>query len=140
MVFFCVSTLVLFSITTYTTYEIDLRAGVIDKFVPNLFVILFGIIFLSSLSKLIDKAKIIGKVVSILGKHTRAIMFFHVISYSIVTLSGHYLLKYSYPEPPYYAYTTGLFKVLNGIAGLCIPFMCSVLFKYTQKKLLKRCF
>ena len=135
---FYISVLVRYIIYTYFPFDIDLRSGKCSNIILNTIMILFGMIYLFILSKLIDKTKLIGNVISVFGKHTRAIMFFHILSYSIVTLGVHYILKYPWPDTWTNSYNYSGFWILNGISGLCIPTICSILTERLKMKLIKK--
>ena len=124
---FAISTIYLLLTKYILTYQIDLRIGLYDNFIFNTLVIFSGMIFLFYLAKLIKQTNSISKILVTVGQHTSAIMYFHVISFSAITLPIHYFSKLPFPNTWSNSYNTGWLILLNGLAGICLPLMFSMM-------------
>ena len=130
---FIISSCILFSIMQYTKFQIDLRVGNINSFLYNTLAIMFGICFLFYLSKLLVKSTVMRRIFSSIGCHSFAIMFYHFISYSIVTISVHYILDYPIPTGWSMNYTDGIWPIINSIIGIFIPLFGAIVYSNTKK-------
>lgn len=78
------------------------------------------------------------KIFVVLGRHSMSIMFFHIISFSIVTLSVHYLLGMPFPEHwTKVYYREGIYGIISALVGVIIPLLGGILYDEIKKKIKK---
>lgn len=131
---FFVSLVILCEINSYCNYHYDLRPGYFSNSYFMILTLFAGLFFLLYFSKLITKSKILEKVFSFIGKNSMFIMYFHIISFSLVTvlyklLYGDYSVNWSN------SITSGIWAVFSAIVGILLPLFLSYLFKIIKNKI-----
>ena len=126
---FIISTIVIYIIYAYSNFEIDVRAGILNSFICNTIMCTVGMIFVFYLSKLISTSTNFAFIFSLIGRNRMAIMYFHLLSASIVTLFAHFCFGYEFPNNWSMSYNGGWLGVLNIIVGIFVPIICTAIFE-----------
>lgn len=121
--FFIISIILLCEAKYYWNYRLDLRAGTISNGMWMLITCVAGIYFLIYFSKMVTRYSTqLKNILVYIGKRSMSIMFFHVLSFSIVTLIGIYILHDSYSVPWTNAFNEKwYYKYANAFVGLIVP-------------------
>lgn len=121
---FVACTIIMFTITNKV--GLDLRAGYCSNALYLMVAIFAGLYWLIYISKFLSKSISISKLLSLVGRYSMSIMFLHIPSFSVVTLSVHYILKLPYPEHWAVVYTDGIYWIITGIMGIMVPMMVTM--------------
>jgi len=123
---FVVCTIIMFKISN--KIGLDLRAGYCSNALYLMVVIFVGLYWLIYISKFFSKSNVISKLLSVVGQYSMSIMFFHILSFSVVTLSVHYLFKLPYPKNWAVVYNDGIYGTLTGVMGIIVPMMVAIIY------------
>lgn len=134
--FFIVSLIILSDIITKQKYAIDLRSGFFSSPMYTILITIIGCYFLIYLSKFLAKqSHLLKRLLAFIGRYSMAIMLFHVVSFSIITLLVHYIFNLPLPNNWTKSYSHGLFDIFNGLVGIYFPICMVLLTKYIKDKI-----
>lgn len=122
---FIISTIIMFFLENRV--GLDVRAGYCSNPLGNIIIIFVGLYWLIFISKFLEQTAVLSKIFSVIGKYSMNIMFFHIISYSLVTLVGYYLCGLAFPTHWPFAYTEGFGGIVSAIAGIIVPIVATIL-------------
>lgn len=118
---FMVSLVVMNEIWNHSGYVLNLRYGELTSGGVTMFVSLLGVFSIVYLARCMAKMPLIEKMFCLLGRHSLAIMLFHIISYGVVTIALHYITGWDYPVTWAFGYYSEKISYINALAGVVIP-------------------
>lgn len=118
---FILSLLVLNEIWSHYDYTLNIRYGEASSGMMTVIVSIVGVFVIVYLAKCMSKMVWFEKIFCLLGRHSLAIMLFHIISYGAVTIVLHYVTGWDYPVTWAFGYYSEKISYLNALAGVVIP-------------------
>ncbi len=132
---FLLSVFILFEAKYYWNYSCNMRAGTFSNTVWTFILCPAGICFLIYFSHaVVEKGSWIKKILTCIGKRSMSIMFFHVLSFSLVTLAGIYLFHSTYEPSWTNAFHGTWYPYINAGVGLTVPLAADFLIETIRKK------
>lgn len=118
---FILGVLLLNEIWSHYEYTLNIRYGETSSGLMTVLVSVVGVFVILYLAKWMTRMPVFEKVFCLLGRHSLAIMLFHVICYGVVTIALHYLKGWDYPATWAFGYYSEKISYVNALAGVVIP-------------------
>lgn len=118
---FVLGILLLNEIWNHSDYTLNVRYGEMSSGWLTVPVSVLGVFVIVYLAGCMTRMPLFEKVFCLLGRHSLAIMLFHVISYGAVTIMLHYVMNWDYPVTWAFGYYSEKISYLNALAGVLIP-------------------
>ena len=134
---FIVSLLVLNEVWNHSGYTLNIRYGEASSGAVTVLVSIVGVFVIVYLAKAMTKMALFEKLFCLLGRHSMAIMLFHIISYGVVTIALHYVMGWEYPVTWAFGYYSETISYLNALAGVSIPTVLAEGYAQLKKKITK---
>ena len=127
----CVVLLVIYN----SGYGMNIRAGRIPSYAINTLILVFGIHFLWSFSRIVARSSLAARAASLAGRCSLQIMLYHVMCFFPATMIVRALYGLPWPQTWARNYTDGLGTVLNIAFGLALPILGTVLVGRFRRRL-----
>lgn len=134
---FILSILILNEIWNHYDYTLNVRYGETSSGALTAVVSIVGVFVILYLAKWMTKLLFFEKLFCLLGRHSMAIMLFHVICYGVVTIVLHYVTGWEYPATWAFGYYSEKISYVNAFAGVVIPAAVAEGRDYILKKIRK---
>lgn len=121
-------------------YTLNIRYGEASSGAMTVIVSILGVFFIVFLAGCMAKMALFEKVFCLLGRHSLAIMLFHIISYGVVTIALHYIMGWDYPVTWAFGYYSEKISYVNALAGVAIPTIVAEGFAWIKKSVKKNLF
>lgn len=119
--FFIVSLLFLNEVWSHYDYTLNVRYGETSSGAMTVMVSIVGVFVILYLATCMAKMCLVEKIFCLLGRHSMAIMLFHIICYGVVTIALHYITGWEYPVTWAFGYYSETISYANALAGIVIP-------------------
>lgn len=120
-VIFLLSVVGLHEIWSHYNYTLNIRYGETSSGLITIVVSILGVFVILYLAKWMTRVPVFDKLFCILGRHSLAIMLFHIICYGVVTMALHHILGWDYPVTWAFGYYSEKISYVNALAGVLIP-------------------
>ncbi len=134
---FIFSVLILNEIWNHYDYTLNVRYGETSSGALTVVVSILGVFVILYFAKWMTKLLFFEKLFCLLGRHSMAIMLFHVICYGAVTIALHYVTGWEYPATWAFGYYSEKISYANALAGVVIPTLFAEGWNYVLKKIRK---
>ncbi len=118
---FIVSLLFMNEIWSHYDYTLNVRYGETSSGAMTVIVSIIGVFAIVYLARCMARMALFEKIFCLLGRHSLAIMLFHVISYGVVTIALHYAMGWDYPVTWAFGYYSEKISYVNALVGVVIP-------------------
>lgn len=118
---FVVSLLVMNEIWSHYEYTLNLRYAETSSGTLTVILSVLGVFSIVCMAGYVIKMPVLNKIFCLLGRHSLAIMLFHIISYGVVTMVLHYMMNWDYPVTWAFGYYSEKISYVNALAGAVIP-------------------
>lgn len=118
---FALSILLLNEIWNHSGYTLNVRYGEMSSGWITVAVSVPGVFVIVYLAGCMARTHLLQRVFCLLGRHSLAIMLFHVVCYGVVTIMLHYIMGWDYPVTWAFGYYSEKISYLNALAGVLIP-------------------
>ena len=129
--------LLMTEIWSHYEYSLNVRYGETSSAKLTVVLSIMCVYAIVYLARCIDRMQILKNLFCFLGKHSMAIMMFHVVSFGAVTFALHFALGWEYPTTWTFAYFSEKIAYANTVAGCLIPAVVAEGFSMMKAKCLK---
>ena len=122
---FLLSMCILYAMKHTLDYQFGCRESIWSDGLLLPILIVFGLFFMIYLSRMLGSAvppNALSKIIIFAGKHSMAIMYFHIPCFSIITIFSHLILELDYPDNWTNSYD-GTLGFLSGLCGFIVPML-----------------
>ncbi len=119
--FFVVGLIFLNEIWSHYDYALNLRYGETSSGVMTVIVSIIGVFTIVYLAKCMTKITWFKKIFCLLGRHSLAILLFHIVCYGVVTIALHYITGWDYPVTWAFGYYSEKISYVNAFFGAAVP-------------------
>lgn len=134
-VIFVLSVVGLNEIWSHYNYTLNIRYGETSSGPVTIVVSIVGVFVILYLAKWMTKVPVFDRLFCMLGRHSLAIMLFHIISYGAVTIVLHYVMGWEYPATWAFGYYSEKISYVNALAGVLIPTVAAEGYAQLKKKI-----
>lgn len=119
--FFVGSFLFMNEIWSHYDYTLNIRYGEASSGFMTVIVSIAGVFVIVYFARAMSGMEFFEKIFCLLGRHSLAIMLFHIISYGVVTIVLHYITGWEYPVTWAFGYYSEKISYVNALAGVVVP-------------------
>jgi len=130
---FVLSLLFMNEIWSHYDYTLNVRYGETSSGAMTVILSVVGVFSFVCLARYMTKMPVFNKVFCLLGRHSLAIMLFHIICYGVVTIALHYIMEWDYPVTWAFGYYSEKISYLNALAGAVIPVVVAEGWGYVKR-------
>ena len=124
-------------IWSHYNYTLNIRYGETSSGAVTSVVSIVGVFVILYLAKWMTKIPVFDRLFCMLGRHSLAIMLFHIICYGVVTIALHYVMGWEYPATWAFGYYSEKISYVNALAGVLIPTVAAEGYAQLKKKIIK---
>ncbi len=132
---FVLSVVGLNEIWSHYNYTLNIRYGETSSGPVTIVVSIVGVFVILYLAKWMTKVPVFDRLFCMLGRHSLAIMLFHIISYGAVTIVLHCVMGWEYPATWAFGYYSEKISYVNALAGVLIPTVAAEGYAQLKKKI-----
>ena len=118
---FIISLIIMNEVWSHYEYTLNVRYGETSSGLLTAVLSIAGVFAIVYLARCMTKMKLFERLFCLLGRHSMAIMLFHIICYGLVTIALHCITGWDYPVTWAFGYYSETISYANAFAGIFVP-------------------